>query len=73
MIYELRATLFFRTPDPCGDIMDKILDHFDDAIVVKPGELDQQCSSFDLLECRHDQTPVAPCTLVDHKDNCPSP
>lgn len=73
MIYEVRATMFFNEEDEANDFMHDCFSALPKAIVVKPGETDQQCSEADFIECRHDTNPNEPCTLVQHIDNCPVP
>jgi len=71
MIYEVRARFFFEQEDESKDFFHDCDTALPKAIVVKPGEPDQQCSTADRLQCRHDEHPNAPCTLVEHIDNCP--
>lgn len=72
MFYQLRANLYFQTTDHTDDIMDKILDHFDDTCVINPGTPEQECSEFQLLENHHDADPNQPCFLIITKTNSPA-
>ena len=71
MFYEVRATMFFAIEDEAKDFANDCRNALPKATVIKPGEPDQQCSSWDLLHCNHDQHPNEPCLPLDHEDNCP--
>lgn len=71
MIYEVRAILFFAEPDEARDFLHDCENALPKAIVIKPGQPDQQCSFADLIACNHDDTPPRPCVLIEHRDNCP--
>jgi len=73
MIYELRVNLFFWNREAIDDIVDKILDHFDDSAVVNPGSENQELSTFDIIKNHHDEDPNAPCEVLVHYDNQPPP
>lgn len=73
MIYQVTATMYFDVENEATDFFHDCHIALPKAIVVKPGQPDQQCSVADLLECRHDHTPPDPCSLISHIDNCPLP
>lgn len=73
MIYELRVDLFFHDREAIDDIVDKILDHFDDSAVVNPYSDNQEVSTFDIIENHHDEDPNASCQVLAHYDNQPPP
>lgn len=71
MLYELRIDIFVEHQGDLDDVIDKLNDLKPDMKVIKPGQPDQECSTIDVIECRHDMTPPEPCTEVSHWDNCP--
>ncbi len=70
MIYEVRADLFFEKEDEAVDFAHDCEVALAKAVVVNPGQENQQCSGYDYLECRHDQHPLEPCSIITHEDNC---
>lgn len=72
MIYELRVSVFLKDRSVLRDILQELERRKRFMKVVKPGTPQQQCSMIDVIKCRHDESPVEPCTLVSHWDNCPS-
>ena len=74
MLYELRVTLFFYDRDAIDDIVDKILDHFDDSAIINPNSENEELSTFEINENHHDEDPNAPCvSLADYDNSSPSP
>lgn len=71
MIYELRIDVYFTDKDAFDDAVDKLNDGKDQMTVINPGQPDQQCSVIDQIENHHDQSPLKPCHLINHWDNCP--
>lgn len=71
MIYEVRATMFFNQEDEADDFFHDCEVALPKATVVNPGQPSQECSTADLIKCRHDDHPPEPCTLNTHVDNCP--
>lgn len=72
MIYQVIAVFFFSDPDEAADFFHDCETALPKSIVVNPGQPDQQCSTADLIHCRHDQQPIEPCSLEQHIDNCPN-
>ena len=72
MIYEVRAIMFFDEQDQARDFFHDCEIALEKAVVVNPGQPNQQCSEADFIECRHDDHPPEPCTLNQHIDNCPN-
>lgn len=70
MIYEVRATMFFDEEDEARDFFHDCEIALEKAIVVNPDTPNQQCSTADLILCRHDEHPTQPCTEDIHVDNC---
>ena len=71
MLYELRIDIFVDKEDDLHDVLDKLNDLKPDMKVIKPGEPDQECSTIDVIENHHDETPPQPCHELSHWDNCP--
>lgn len=73
MIYQVRANLFFEDKDEARDFYHDCILALENAVVVHPGEANQECSEISLLHCRHDEAPNHPCDEVDSRTNCPQP
>ena len=71
MIYEVRATMFFDQEDEAIDLFHDCEMALPKAIVINPGQFNQECSVADFILCNHDLHPPEPCTLSQHIDNCP--
>jgi len=71
MIYQLRLTAFCEHAGDFDDVLDKLDDLKPKMKVVNPGQLDQECSVIELIECHHDETPPEPCIILSHWENCP--
>lgn len=61
MVYQVRATVFFKELSDAEDLTKYIASKFDDAVVVHPDEYNQEGCSVELLKCYHDETPTKPC------------
>lgn len=71
MIYQLRIDCYADNQQDFDDVLDKLNDLKPDLKVIHAEEPDQQCSTIDLIENHHDQTPPGPCYQISHWDNCP--
>lgn len=61
MIYRITLDLSFESLDPALDIWDKAMDHEDQAVNIRPGQDSEERGFLKLVECRHDEDPLAPC------------
>lgn len=66
MIYRIRIDLAFTDKDPCDDILDKARGHLHDAIVINPGQLDEERGYASLEKCYHDEHPARRCEVIEH-------
>jgi len=73
MLYEVQATLYLVEEDEGRDFLHDCLVALPKATVIHPGQSNQQCSIAELIDNHHDEDPNAPCIVIEHHDNCPSP
>lgn len=64
MFYRITIDLCFEHFDLMEDIRDKTLDRISDAIILNPHQLNEERGFMKIEECRHDQAPNEPCTLI---------
>lgn len=73
MFYEVRANLYFSSQDEADDFYHDCEVALPKATVVNPGTPEQECSTIELLFCRHDEHPLLPCSVLEKADDCPVP
>lgn len=61
MIYQVRASIFFKEMADAEDLVSKCSLAMVDAVVLHPDETNQQGCSVELIKCYHDETPTKPC------------
>lgn len=68
MIYRIRVDLAFEEEDPALDVYDKALDHIDKAVIINPGQLNEERGYIEVQRCYHNQTPNIPCERLARED-----
>ena len=71
MLYELRAFIYVENAHDLADVRDKLRDLVPKMKVINPCTEAQECSTIDLIENHHDESPHEPCHILQHWDNCP--
>lgn len=65
MLYRIRIDLAFHEIDALQDIIDKALDHLDEAITLNQGQPNEEKGHILLEHCHHDERGNEPCQLVE--------
>lgn len=65
MLYRIQIDLAFEDQDPVDDILDKCLDHFDDAVTLNPNTQYVERGYIKVHNCFHDEDPNRLCPLAD--------
>lgn len=67
MLYRIRLDLAFTDRDPAQDILDKARDHIDEAVIINPGQPNEEKGFLDMEECYHDQDGTPHCLSLFHQ------
>jgi len=64
MLKKISLVLRFETEDSRADIVEEVLRHFEDAVVILEGEPTEQRGYVELEDCGHN-VPNSPCVVTD--------
>ena len=65
MKYRVRCDLAFDTEKDAREIWDIVKAKKPKAKIIKEGEPEEERPRGDIHRCRHDETPVKPCEIIE--------
>lgn len=66
MFYKVEIILNFRKEEDTEDLIDKALDVLENAVVINPGQPNEERGYIDLQQCFHDEDPIRSCVVLKH-------
>lgn len=66
MVYRLVVNMNFDYEHDADNIIDKALDSLEQAIIINPGQNNEERGYIELQQCFHDEDPTTPCVVLKH-------